>query len=260
MISVTEGVYLGLLACGAGAFGGMFGVGGGLIMVPLMTEWLGIPLALAIPASLLGIIATSVASSLVYVDRKTTDIELATKLLLSSVMGAVVGAILSTALLGSQEGKRIVAGVFAAVILASAIIMIRRRPVAEEEGAPADLSVPFRASAGVFGGGVLSTLLGVGGGIVNVPVINLLVGAPVKVAMATSAYMIGVTASSGAAIYAMAGQIDPRIAAPTLVGLFVGGQIGARLAGRLSGATLRYAFCFVLAYSSFLMAKRALGA
>lgn len=227
-------------------------------MVPLMTGWLGVPLAHAIPASLLGIIATSAASSLVYLRRGLADTELATKLLLPSVIGAMAGAVLATIMLASDSGKRAVALVFTAVILTSALLMFRRGAASDDGDGPRDYPVPGAAVAAVFGGGVLSTLLGVGGGIINVPVISLIVRAPTKIAIATSAYMIGVTAASGAAVYAAVGRMDAQVAAPTVVGLFVGAQAGARLGTKMSGPALRYAFCLLLLYAAYSMFRKAL--
>jgi uncharacterized membrane protein YfcA len=247
--------YLGLIALGAGAFGAMLGVGGGVIMVPLMVAWFHVPMGIAVPASLLGIIATSSASSLVYLRQGLTDLSLATRLLIAPVAGAVVGTWFAKPLFGTAQGQRVIAGLFAIVILAITVLMFRRRQ--QDADSKDERKLTTAAHAAVFGGGILSSLLGIGGGIVNVPVITLLVGAPVRVAIATSAYMLGVTAASGAAIYAWRGQMDPLVAGPAVVGIFVGAQVGARLAGHIPSKGLRVLFCLVLLYNAYNMAAKA---
>jgi uncharacterized membrane protein YfcA len=110
-----------------------------------------------------------------------------------------------------------------------------------------------------LGAGVISALLGVGGGVINVPTMNLLMGVPLRVAAATSNLMIGVTAVASAIIYLLRGGIDPYIAAPTAIGVFVGASVGARVAHRIDVRVLRILFVAVLAWTSLQMARRALG-
>jgi uncharacterized membrane protein YfcA len=113
--------------------------------------------------------------------------------------------------------------------------------------------------AGSVGAGVISALLGVGGGIIKVPLMNLLMGVPLRVATATSNLMIGVTASASAIVYLLRGGIDPLVAGPTAVGVFVGASIGSRIAHRVDVRILRMLFVIVLLYTAFQMALRALG-
>ena len=109
------------------------------------------------------------------------------------------------------------------------------------------------------GAGLVSALLGVGGGIVKVPVMNVAMGVPLKVATATSNMMIGITATSSAVIYLLRGEIDPYLAGPTALGVFVGASIGSRIAGRIDVRILRWLFVIVVLYTAFEMAQRALG-
>ena len=113
--------------------------------------------------------------------------------------------------------------------------------------------------AGSVGAGVISALLGVGGGIIKVPLMNLLMGVPLRVATATSNLMIGVTASASVIIYLLRGGIDPLVAGPTAVGVFVGASIGSRIAHRVDVRVLRMLFVVVLLYTAFQMLVRALG-
>jgi hypothetical protein len=114
-------------------------------------------------------------------------------------------------------------------------------------------------AAGSLGAGVLSALLGVGGGIVKVPLMNLVMGVPLKAATATSNLMIGVTAAASAVVYLVRGGIDPYVAGPTAVGVFAGALVGSRLAARIDVRLLRLLFVGVLALTAVQMAWRALG-
>jgi uncharacterized membrane protein YfcA len=117
--------------------------------------------------------------------------------------------------------------------------------------------LPFGMTASV-GAGLVSALLGVGGGIVKVPVMHLAMGVPLKVATATSNMMIGVTATSSAVIYLLRDEIDPYIAGPTALGVFAGASVGSRIANRVNVRFLRWLFVAVIAYTAFEMARRAL--
>jgi len=113
------------------------------------------------------------------------------------------------------------------------------------------------ASAASVGGGVMSALLGVGGGIVNVPTMHMLMGVPVRVATATSNLIIGVTAVSSAIVYLVRDGIDPYVTGPTALGVFVGATAGARLAPRVDQRLLRWLFVVVLGFTAIQMALRA---
>jgi hypothetical protein len=106
--------------------------------------------------------------------------------------------------------------------------------------------------------GVTSALLGIGGGLVKVPVMHVLMGVPLRVATATSNLMIGITASAGAIIYLLRGGIDPYVASPTAVGVFVGASVGSRIAHRIHLRILRVLFVVILLYTSCQMLQRAL--
>jgi uncharacterized membrane protein YfcA len=113
--------------------------------------------------------------------------------------------------------------------------------------------------AGSVAAGLVSALLGVGGGIIKVPVMHLVLGVPLKVATATSNMMIGVTATSSAVIYLLRGGIDAYVAGPTALGVFVGASLGSRVAHRIDVRILRWLFVAVLLYTGYQMALRALG-
>jgi len=114
-------------------------------------------------------------------------------------------------------------------------------------------------AVGSVGGGVMSALLGIGGGAVLVPVMHLAMGVPLRVATATSNLMIGVTATASAIIYLLRGGIDPFVAAPTAIGVFLGATLGSRTSHRIDVRVLRLLFVVVLLYTAFQMLRRALG-
>jgi uncharacterized membrane protein YfcA len=111
---------------------------------------------------------------------------------------------------------------------------------------------------GSVGAGVVSALLGIGGGLIKVPVMHVVMGVPLRVATATSNLMIGITGSAGAIVYLLRGGIDPYVAAPTAIGVFVGASIGSRAAHRIDIRILRGLFVVILLYTAWQMLQRAL--
>jgi uncharacterized membrane protein YfcA len=112
---------------------------------------------------------------------------------------------------------------------------------------------------GAVGAGVASALLGIGGGLVKVPVMNVVMGVPLRVATATSNLMIGITASAGAIIYLIRGGLDAYAAAPTAIGVFIGASVGSRVAHRIRLPVLRGLFVVILLYTAWQMLQRAIG-
>jgi uncharacterized membrane protein YfcA len=111
--------------------------------------------------------------------------------------------------------------------------------------------------AGSLGAGVISALLGIGGGIVKVPLMHLVMGVPLRAATATSNLMIGITASASAIIYLFRGGLDPYVAGPTAVGVFIGASVGSRVAHRVDVRLLRFLFTAVLLYTAYQMLTKA---
>lgn len=242
----------------AGVVGSMLGIGGALILVPVITLFLDVPLKTAIGASIVSVIATSSAAQLVYVERGITHTRLGMVLELATTLGAVAGAISAVLL-----NVRVLQVIFGAMLLWSAWSMVRR-PAGSMAEAPTgllDTSYCDPASGhlvqyGVrrlplglglsFVAGNISGLLGVGGGAIKMPVMHLLMGVPLRAAIATSNLMIGVTAATSAAVYFGKGYVDPAVAVPTALGILLGAQLGPRLAGRLAAQTLRVIFLLML--------------
>jgi uncharacterized membrane protein YfcA len=112
---------------------------------------------------------------------------------------------------------------------------------------------------GATGAGVVSALLGVGGGIIKVPLMHLGMGVPLRVSTATSNLMVGITAAASAVIYLIHGEVDPYVAGPTAIGVFLGASAGSRIAHRVDLRVLRYLFVAVLLYTAVQMLPRVVG-
>ena len=270
-----------------GVFGSLLGLGGGVLIVPLLTLAFGLDLREAVGVSLVCVIVTSGASASVFLQRNVANLRLGMLLELFTATGAVVGGAIAFLL-----DERMIAGLFAVLLTYVALTMLGRArgdtaeaPVPDEiepaiagNGSVADLpatGVPtatdrlsgpgyrvrnlrIGAVGSVFAG-VVSALLGIGGGIVKVPVMHLAMGVPLRVSTATSNLMIGITASTSAIVYLIRGGIDPYVAGPTVVGVFLGATLGSRTAHRVDLRLLRFLFVAVLLYTAFEMARRALG-
>lgn len=254
----------------AGAFGSLLGLGGGLLIVPLLTIGFGLPLREAVGVSLVCVIVTSSASASVYLQRRQANLRLGMVLELFTAIGAIAGGLVAFLI-----DERLLAALFAVLLVYVAATMVRTRPApVVDDGSPSagDAGAPLATSSelavkrfpagvvGSIGAGVVSAVLGIGGGLVKVPVMHLVMGVPLRVATATSNLMIGITASASAIVYLLRGGIDVHAAGPTAVGVFVGATIGSRLGGRVHVGMLRLLFVAVLLYTAFEMARRAVGA
>jgi uncharacterized membrane protein YfcA len=259
-----------LVAAAAGLFGSMLGVGGGIIMVPMLTLAFGAPIKTAIAASIVCVIATSSMAQTVFVGQGMTNVRLGMFLEMSTVVGAIAGGI--TAVLVDARFLQVS---FALVLIYVAWQMNRRGrdgetvsdgrfPSSYEDPADGRL-VAYGARRPLLGfllclaAGNVSGLLGVGGGAFKVPIMNLLMGVPLKATIATSNLMIGVTAATGAAIFYGRGFLDPSYAVPAALGILVGAAIGPRVAVRLRSRTLSLIFQAVLVVFAVLMSLQAVG-
>lgn len=253
----------------AGVFGSLLGLGGGLLIVPLLTIGFGLPLREAVGVSLVCVIVTSSAAASVYLERRQANLRLGMVLELFTAMGAIAGGLVAFLL-----DERLLAAIFAVVLVYVAVTMLRGRSAAAADEPPSPTNATLSTSerltgsavrrfpagvVGSVGAGVVSALLGIGGGIIKVPVMHLVMGVPLRVATATSNLMIGITASASAIVYLLRGGIDINAAGPTAVGVFLGATLGSRLGGRVRVGMLRLLFVAVLLFTAFEMARRAAG-
>jgi len=239
----------------AGVLGALTGIGGGVLLTPILALHFGIPIRQAIGTSLVAVITTSAASSSVHLQRHTTDIRLGMTLELATSLGAAVMAYLV-----GYFNRSALEGLFAAFLLYSSIMILSKRGkiISDEDSTPAlngDVVIPpyepKRYPLGLGASliaGALSGLLGIGGGPIKVPVMLIFMNVPLMVATATSNFMIGVTAAASAIVYYRRGDILPQIAAPLAVGVFLGSLLGARLAPRIHTRIVVYLLVAVMLY------------
>ena len=284
-------VALSLLVGGAaaGLFGSLLGLGGGVLLVPLLTLFFGLDLREAVGVSLISVIVTSSAAAGVYLERNVANLRLGMTLELFTAMGALVGGLVAFLI-----DERLVALLFAGLLVYVAITMLRAREPAPDDVAPlppepaddgdrhveppltTDLA-SFRAAAlahlsgdtyalrnlgrgvvGSAGAGVVSALLGIGGGIIKVPLMHVGMGVPLRVATATSNLMIGITAAASAVIYLLRDEVDPYVAGPVAIGVFIGASVGSRAAHRIELRVLNLLFVAVLLWTALQMLLKAL--
>jgi uncharacterized protein len=247
-----------LLAAGsaAGLFGALAGVGGGIIITPLLTIYFGLPIHQAIGVSLVAVIATSTASSSVNVERQTTDMRLGMTLELATTIGAAVAAVIA-----GYVDRRTLAILFVCFLLYSASSLAKRAWTSRGEEMPQGVPVyavkryPMGMLASLVAGG-FSGLLGVGGGVIKVPVMYMLMGVPLRVATATSNFMIGVTAATSAYIYYGRGDVNIAYAAPVVAGIFAGSLFGARISPRVHSKYILGLFLLVTLWMAVNMVIR----
>ncbi|MEE8200958.1 MAG: sulfite exporter TauE/SafE family protein [Candidatus Acidoferrales bacterium] len=244
----------------AGAFGALLGLGGSVMLVPVIILLFGgfFPIQSAIAAGLVCVIATSASAAGVYVRRGWVDTRLGMLLELGTVAGAIGGAVLVTFL-----PEMWIKGLFGVFLLAAAVLLWRRPPPeAEEVGEGVPEYEVRRHSLGMgvaaVTGGV-SGLLGIGGGPIQVPLMYLAMGVPLKVATATSNFIMGVTAAAGALLYYIRGDVIVALTAPLVLGVFLGAQLGSRLARRVRSRVVQVLLILVLLALAWLMLAEAAG-
>jgi uncharacterized membrane protein YfcA len=261
----------------AGLIGSLLGLGGGLIIIPALTLALGFNMQEAVGASLIGVIATSTGAASRYVQQGFVNVKLGMLLETTTTIGSIIGALIAI-----YTDQKILALVFAVILTYSAIYMLRRpeRTIspesAELDGQMLDLSCTYNDARsgkeicyGVKGiktglgagllAGATSGMLGIGGGVIKVPVMNTCMCVPMKAATATSNFMIGVTALAGAVVYYSYGLISPVLAATVAVGVIIGAFVGTRLTLSSEGRNLRTFFSLFLIGIAVLMALKAAG-
>ncbi|RKI47855.1 sulfite exporter TauE/SafE family protein [Corallococcus sp. AB004] len=265
------------ISIGAGLMGSLLGLGGGLILIPVLTLVLKVDIRYAVGASIVSVIATSSGAAAAYVRDGLANMRVAMFLELATVAGAVTGAMLA----GMVSGRALYF-LFGSVMAYSALAMLRKlredgRPREEPppdaladrlalHGSYYDVStggeVAYRVHRPLVGlglmyvAGTVSGLLGIGSGALKVPAMDLAMGLPIKVSTATSNFMIGVTAAASAGIYFARGDIDPFIAGPVCVGVTLGAFAGSRYMTKLKSGSLRRLFVAVLLWVSYEMLSK----
>jgi uncharacterized membrane protein YfcA len=250
--SLEFSLVIGVIGAAAGFLGALTGLGGGVVITPVLTLLFGVDIRYAIGATLVSVIATSCGAASVHLKEGFSNIRIGMFLEIATTLGAISGASLATKIPTSALG--VILGV---VLLYSAFLSTRLKPEVHEAAAAdplagrlkLDSSYPTphgwqsyrvrRVKTGfgvMFGAGVLSGLLGIGSGALKVLAMDHAMRIPFKVSTATSNFMIGVTAAASAGVYLNRGYIDPVLAMPVMLGVSAGSFLGAR---HLSGAETR---------------------
>lgn len=245
----------------AGLLGSLTGLGGGVVLVPMLALLFKVDLHYAIGASLISVIATSSGSAAAYVREGYSNIRIGMFLEIATTLGAIAGAWLAT-----RTPTRGIAIVFGLVLLYSVYLSLHGHDDAtvprnkwsdrlkmngkfpgpggkDQAYAVKNISGGF---ATMFGAGTLSGLLGIGSGAVKVLAMDHIMRIPFKVSTTTSNFMIGVTAAASAGIYLRRGYIDPTLAAPVMIGVLIGSLAGAKVLVRSNVKSLRLIFSAVI--------------
>ncbi len=273
---ITPAVALLVAAIGAvaGTLGALLGVGGGVFLVPFLNAALGLPFNVASGVGLMTVIATSSVVSAGSAGRRSANLRLGMVLQIASSAGGLVGGVYVARL-----PHRVLYIMFAAVTAAIAAVVAsrldRRNVILDSRVEPgpfggryfeeeSGMEVVYRtrnlpvALAVSLAGGSVSGLLGIGGGILQVPALNVWCGVPLRVAAATSAVMIGVTAVASAPIYYARGDVVPPLAAAAVIGVLIGSRFGFWFGDRARAKWLKLLLATVLAAVSLTYVGKAL--
>jgi uncharacterized membrane protein YfcA len=236
----------------AGFLGALTGLGGGVVIVPLLTLVFHVDIRYAVGAALVSVIATSSGAAAAYVKEGYSNVRVGMFLEIATTLGALAGVAVALHLHGS-----VIAIIFGVVLIYSAYASLRQNPHAIEDLGPDRIATWLRMDSSyptengfesyhvrgvplgfllMFVAGVISGLLGIGSGAVKVLAMDRAMKLPFKVSTTTSNFMIGVTAAASAGIYFSRGYIDPGLAMPVMLGVLAGSLMGARV---LVGAKVR---------------------
>ncbi len=246
----------------AGLAGALTGLGGGVVLVPLLTLLFKVDVRYAVGASLVSVIATSSGAAAAFVKEGFSNIRIGMFLEIATTLGALFGATLA-----AHVSTHAIAIIFGLVLLFSAYFARKPRPPAERELPPNPLATRLRLNGSfpdtsgvrsynvqhvpagwslMFTAGILSGLLGIGSGAMKVLAMDQAMKIPFKVSTTTSNFMIGVTAAASAGVYLSRGYIDPGLAMPVMLGVLAGSLMGARLLVRMHTKWLRLGFSLII--------------
>jgi uncharacterized protein len=253
---------VGFVSLLAGLLGSLTGLGGGVVLVPLLTIFFKVDIRYAIGASLVSVIATSSGSAAAYVKEGFSNIRIGMFLEIATTIGALCGAFLA-----ARVPTSAIAVIFGLVLLYSAYLSRKPRSASDRDVPPDPLATRLRMNGSfpdaggvrhynvqrvpagfglMFGAGTLSGLLGIGSGAVKVLAMDQAMKIPFKVSTTTSNFMIGVTAAASAGVYLKRGYIDPGLAMPVMLGVLAGSLWGTRILVKAETLWLRRVFSIVI--------------
>jgi uncharacterized membrane protein YfcA len=259
----------------AGFLGSLTGLGGGVIVTPVLTLFLGVDLRYAIGASLVSVIATSSGAAAAYVRDGYSNIRIGMFLEIATTLGAVFGAFL-----GTHVPVSALSIVFGFILLQAAWQATREHKLTKTASPPDPLGEQLKLNGSynddgrqesyavhnvktgfglMLGAGTISGLLGIGSGSLKVIALDQAMRIPFKVSAATSNFMIGVTAAASASVYLNRGYVNPGIAMPVMLGVLAGSMIGAKFLARLRVVLLRRVFAVVVGIIAIQMIAAGLG-
>ncbi|MHB1439384.1 MAG: sulfite exporter TauE/SafE family protein [Cuniculiplasma sp.] len=255
----------------AGVIGSLTGLGGGSVLVPVLTLFYGVPIDFAIGASLISTIATSAGSASTYTKKGIANIKIGVGLEVATTLGAIVGA-LTFILVTREDLEWVLYLLFGIVLLTSLIPTIKRGKYEYPEAKMPDFTSRAFQLTGkynderakktitytgvrwwlgeiiMFFAGLLSGLLGIGSGALKVLGMDWAMNLPMKVTTTTSNFMIGITAATGSSIYWYAGYISFFLAAATAIGVLAGSRIGSVVLLKISNKEIRWIFFAILSF------------
>ncbi len=264
-----------------GVVGSISGLGGGIVIVPVLTVILGLPIQDAIGASIVSVIAVSSGAGSVYVKDRITNVRIAMFLELSTALGAIIGAAILAPMFEKHE--RLLYILFGGVLLTSLVPVLFKIGEELPQGVQNDrLANRLRLNGSyfdhrlnrnvdynvtgipaalgyMFSAGIISGLLGIGAGVVKVLAHEIAMKVPTKVSTATSNFMIGVTAASAAGVYLHRGHVLPFVVAPVAAAVLLGAYLGTLLMERMSNSHVRQVFATALGVVGFEMLSRGFG-
>ncbi|MEJ1295732.1 sulfite exporter TauE/SafE family protein [Latilactobacillus sakei] len=272
-----------LLAVGilAGILGAILGIGGGIILTPVLTLAIGLDIKYAIGASIVAVIATSSGATIAYLKDDMLNLRVAMFLEIATTVGAIIGALLTGVV---PTGFLFI--LFGSFLLFSTYNMIQKlrgKKAEEHVGATNDQwaeklnlngtyydkanqkQVDYQVEkvpggfAMMFGAGIASGLLGIGSGVFKVTAMDTIMKMPLKPSSATSNLMMGVTAAASATVYFFSGAILPEIAAPLALGILAGATVGSRIMQHLQPKFIRMIFIPILLYMGLQMVLKGFG-
>lgn len=275
---MSETYYLVIMAVGvlAGVLGALTGLGGGIIVIPILTLVFRVPIYQAMAAGLIATLTTSSGAAAALLKEGYTNLKLGMLLEVGTAVGAIFGAWLVAYL-----PVHFIEGLFGVVLIASAIMASRRREEHEDHLKSDPLAIRLglvNKKVGVLPGhsayaicrlklgfflmsiaGVLSGLLGIGSGTVKVLAMDQVMRLPYKVSTSTSNFIIGITAAAGIGIYWSRGYLVDSVCAPIMLGVLAGAVLGGYLLVRLKTAGLRYVFVIIIGLAGIQMLYQGLG-
>lgn len=256
----------------AGFIGALTGLGGGIIIIPMLTLLLGYNMNYAIGAALIAVIATSTGASTAYIKEGVTNIKIGLFLLLATTIGAIIGAFA-----GASAPSSLLSILFGVILAFTAIMTFVKKadvlvlPSTNSLAARWSLQGEYHAGNTIthyeadkpiggffmmFFAGIMSGMLGIGSGVLKVLAMDAIMKLPFKVSTTTSSFMIGITAIASAVIYLQKGYIVANIAAPVFVGVFIGATLGAKLLPRINTLLLKKIFAIIVAIIAIQMISR----